>query len=192
VVESARAWRVHPFWWSEGEPARARLLRFALETPDGAPARAQVRYLGREPLPVDFARLVHAATLPADGLAGGSGSAALHLRNMSAWDWTSEATLPVQLGWRLRPLSGGGRPSEGRAPLPGKIRSGDAFEVELALPWPETPGRYRLEVDLVLEDVAWFADRVGEPVAAGEVEIRAPDGADAGDRIGSRPADAAP
>lgn len=187
VVESAPAWRVHPFWWSEGEPAHARLLRFALETPDGSPARAQVRYLGREPLPVDFARLVHAAALPGEGAAGGSERVTLHLRNMSAWDWTSEATLPVQLGWRLRPLSGGAAPSEGRAPLPGKIRSGDAFEAELAVPWPETPGRYRLEIDLVIEDVAWFADRVGEPVAAGEVEIRAADGAAAGDRIGSPP-----
>lgn len=192
VVDAAPAWRSHPFWWSEGEPARARLLRFALETPDGAPARAQLRYLGREPLPDDFTRLVHAATLPAEGLAGGRGGVALHLRNMSAWDWTSEAPLAVQLGWRLRPLAGSAAPSEGRAPLPGKVRSGDAFEVELAVPWPETPGRYRIEVDLVLEDVAWFADRVGAPVAAGEVELRAAAGADADDRIGSRPADAAP
>src|SRR5690606_32368792 len=106
--------------------------------------------------------------------------------------WTSEATLPVQLGWRLRPAAGGGASSEGRAPLPGKVRSGDPFEAVLAIPWPATPGRYRLEVDLVLEDVAWFADRIGEPVAAGEIEIHAADGAAAGDRIGSLPADAAP
>jgi hypothetical protein len=192
VVEPARAWRIHPFWWSEGEPAHARLLRFALETPDGSPARAQLRYLGRRPLPDDFARLVHAAVLPKEGIAGSSGRVTLHLRNMSSWDWTSESTLPVQLGWRLRALSGGAAPSEGRAPLPGKIRSGDPFEAELDVPWPDTPGHYRLEVDLVIEDVAWFADRVGEPVAAGELEIRAADGADAGDRIGSRPADAAP
>jgi hypothetical protein len=187
VVDAAPAWRVHPFWWSEGAAARARLLRFALETPDGAPARAQVRYLGREPLPADFARLVHAVALPRDGVAGGSGRVTLHLRNMSAWDWTSDAALAVQLGWRLRPLDGGATASEGRTPLPGKVRSGDAFEVELAVPWPARPGRYLLEVDLVLEDVAWFADRVGAPVAAGEVEIRAADRAADVDRIGSAP-----
>jgi hypothetical protein len=183
LVAAAPAWRVHPFWWSEGAVAHARLLRFSVETPDGAPARARIRYLGRQGPPTDFARLVHAAALPAVGVAGESGRVALHLRNMSAWDWTTEAPLPVQLGWRLRPLAGGAAPNEGRSPLPGKVRSGDAFELELAVAWPQTPGRYRLEVDLVLEDVAWFADRIGEPVAAGEVEIRAVGiGAD---RIGS-------
>ena len=37
--------------------------------------------------------------------------------------------------------------------------------------WPATPGDYRFVVDLVMEDVAWFADKVGEPLGAATVRV---------------------
>jgi hypothetical protein len=40
--------------------------------------------------------------------------------------------------------------------------------------WPEKPGDYRLVVDLLVEGVGWFADRVGRPLAEATVEVVAP------------------
>ena len=42
---------------------------------------------------------------------------------------------------------------------------------ELEIRWPQEPGIYRLEIDLILAEVAWFADHTGEPIFEGEVRI---------------------
>ena len=34
-------------------------------------------------------------------------------------------------------------------------------------------GRYRATLDLVLEDVAWFGEKLGEPLARAEIEVSA-------------------
>ncbi len=39
--------------------------------------------------------------------------------------------------------------------------------------WPEEPGAYRLMVDLWVEGVGWFAERVGRPLAQATVEVTA-------------------
>jgi hypothetical protein len=56
-------------------------------------------------------------------------------------------------------------------PLPRPVAPGEQLEIEVPLT-PPAAGSYRVLVDLVLEDVAWFADRVGEPLAEGRVEVR--------------------
>ena len=86
--------------------------------------------------------------------------------------------LPVQIGARLDPLdplvTGAGPVSQQRFVLPRAVAPGESFETAVAIDWPIVPGRYRLTLDLVAEDLAWFADKVGAPLASAEVEVREP------------------
>ena len=171
-VPLAPAWRIHPFWWSQGEPVATRLVRLSVETPDGSPATARLRHLGRGGLPGRPARDVLAAGLPVEGVAGGKGRVHLELRNSGRWDWARDGVLPVQVGWRLRPAGGGEPVAHGRAPLPRRVPAGKPVSIDFELDWPPATGIYRLEVDLLIEDLFWFADRLGAAVAAGTVDLR--------------------
>jgi hypothetical protein len=171
----APAWRRHRFWWSQ-ESYSVRLLRFAIESPDQVPVTARVRYLGRNPPQEEgFARQVAPIVLPAEVPAGSRTTLPLRVTNTGAWTWSPESVTPVQIGVRLAPLApdgaDGGPAREPRFPLPEPVAAGETLEAEVTIDWPETPGRYRVSVDLVLEDLAWFADEVGEPLAAGVVEV---------------------
>ncbi len=46
---------------------------------------------------------------------------------------------------------------DGRAPLPRDVAPGEELDLTLGIKTPAAPGRYRLELDLVHEGVAWFA-----------------------------------
>jgi len=59
---------------------------------------------------------------------------------------------------------------DGRAPVPRALAPGERVELSLRVRTPSAVGRYRLEVDLVLEGVAWFADR-GSPPASLSVQV---------------------
>lgn len=48
---------------------------------------------------------------------------------------------------------------DARAPLPADLPSGGSATIELEVHAPEAVGRWTVEVDLVQEGVAWFADR---------------------------------
>jgi SAM-dependent methyltransferase len=48
---------------------------------------------------------------------------------------------------------------DGRAPVRGRIGVRETFEVSLEVQAPATPGRYRIEIDLVQERICWFAER---------------------------------
>jgi hypothetical protein len=171
-VDLSPPWRFHAFWWSQGAIARARLMRFSIESADGSPVTARVRYLGRRPVPETFGREVEAPPLPASVAAGGGATWHLRVTNRSGWTWTSTDPLTVQVGVRYLPLDG---PStapavEVRIPLARPVRPGETLEVDVPIDAPPAPGRYRVVVDLVLEDVAWFGDRVGSPLAAGDID----------------------
>ena len=174
-VDLSPPWRVHPFWWSQGAFARARLLRFALAGGDG-PVTARVRYLGRRAVPATFARRAEAPPLPTSlvfGVPGRNEAWPLRLTNTGDWTWSSDDPLTVQLGVRYLPLSlavGGARSGEVRIPLPRAVAPGESVDLKVPLDAPPGNGRYRVVVDLVLEDVAWFGDRTGSPLAAGEID----------------------
>jgi len=177
MARQAPAWRYHRFWWPGSALYRVRLLRLRLETASGRPAHARVRYLGRHEVPSSgFEREVEPVALPSVAVAGGSARIEVGLLNRGGWSWDSEATLPVLLGARLEPLDGAGGSVERRAALPHAVAPGERVRAAVELRWPDRPGRYRLRVDLVLEDVAWFADRVGSPLAEGVVTVRPADG----------------
>ena len=164
------AWRVHPFWWRSEPAYRARLVRLRLEsTTPGATAR--LRYLGRRGVPErGFGREVLAVVLPTSAVAGERALVPVRVAHRGEWAWSSSDTLPVHLAAVLVAADGSGT-YEQRVPLPERVRPGETLDAAVELEWPRTPGRYRLTVDLVLEGVAWFGDRVGAPLASGEVTV---------------------
>lgn len=174
LLQTAPAWRRHRFWWPVDAPYRVRAMRFAVETADGRPAKLRLRYLGREKLPEEgFGRDVTRAILPERVPAGGALRIPVALANTGAWPWRGDAVLPVSLGMRFAPLDAGGAESEARASLPHAVPPGGRLEMVAEFAAPERPGRYRATFDLVLEDVAWFASRLGAPLAEGVVEVTA-------------------
>jgi SAM-dependent methyltransferase len=85
--------------------------------------------------------------------------------NAGDFTWPSGlARRPVVLGnhW----LDGKGRvlmQDDARAPLPHSVDPGESVELSLAVAAPSLPGEYILELDLVQEGVAWFAERGSRP-----------------------------
>lgn len=73
-------------------------------------------------------------------------------------------------------LSAAGEPlvhDDGRTSLPSDVAPGSGVEVELTVTPPSAPGAFVLEVDLVQEGVAWFAER-GSTAARMPVEVSGP------------------
>jgi hypothetical protein len=163
-------WRFHEFWWPTDRPYRVRFLRFRLEAPPASKVR--FRYLGRERVPESgFGREVVSLVLPTTVRAGERGELEVVVTNRSDWPWSSNVNLPVLLGARFEPLDGSPPPRGARTALPGVVKPGKTVTIGLPVDWPPTPGSYRLIVDLVMEDVAWFADRVGAPLGETTVTV---------------------
>jgi hypothetical protein len=89
--------------------------------------------------------------------------------NRSAHTWPPT----VHLGYRWRPDEPGGPVVEGaERGFPGKwTLPGKRLEVPITVVAPGKPGHYRLELDLVHENVAWFSDR-GAAVQQSPCSIR--------------------
>jgi len=175
-VTPGPAWRIHPFWWAPGKLYRARLLRFDVESPEGQPVEARLRYLGRREPPEGFGREVRGLALPTKATAGGSTIVPLRVANTGAFPWSTDSVLPVKLGWRIEPVDGFGISVEGRFALQSEVPPGGEVATAIRVDWPPLPALYRLTVDLLVEDFAWFADRVGEPIGTAEVDVTLPEG----------------
>jgi ubiquinone/menaquinone biosynthesis C-methylase UbiE len=91
----------------------------------------------------------------------------VHVRNASTLAWPSRSLStsvhPLRLGsrWHARD---GGTPDrdDARVVLERDLAPGEETTLALAVTAPGQPGDYELALDLVQEDVAWFADR-GSP-----------------------------
>ncbi len=171
-LDPSPAWRRHRFWWSAPGPYEVRTQRWTLLTLDGARARATVRYLGdgslltREP-----ALEVLSVTAEQTAVAGRFSRASVSVRNRSSWSWSSNDVLPVYLSYRLRGPDG--LTVDGpRSPIEPPVEPGGLFARELAVAWPAAPGRYQLRIDLVIEHVAWFEDRLGRPLLSTTVDVK--------------------
>ena len=163
------AWRFHPFWFRGPQSFRARMVRMRLEGPAGSTVR--LRYLGRERIPAaGFAREVVRAELPAHAVAGAPAAIAIEAVNRGGWSWSSERTLPVRLAVSLAALDGS-ESREWRWSLAREVAPGERLRQELDLVWPQRAGDYRVRVDLLVEDVAWFAEKLGTPIAEGVVRV---------------------
>jgi SAM-dependent methyltransferase len=64
----------------------------------------------------------------------------------------------------LSPADGVERIELPRAPLPRSVSPGESIEVEVVIPLESVGGRRELEIDLVREGVAWFAEYGSSPV----------------------------
>lgn len=66
---------------------------------------------------------------------------------------------------------------DGRASLSNDLAPSECLDVDLPVTIPASPGHYRLVLDLVQEEVAWFADR-GSAAATVDVVVNESPGAD--------------
>ncbi len=114
-----------------------------------------------------------AEIVPADAAleveAGSIARVVVGVRNASTGSWTDDHF--VNLGNHWRGATGALlRLDDGRAPMGATVRPGDAVEMTLEMQTPTDPGAYLLEFDLVIEGVAWFADR-GSPTTTIPVQV---------------------
>lgn len=92
----------------------------------------------------------------------------VQVRNTGAGDWR----VPLHVGNHWRDLEGNVVTfDDGRSPLP-FLKCGESAEIALTIAAPVQAGRYRLEVDVVLDGVRWFAD-VGSPTASLPISVAA-------------------
>lgn len=172
-VRPARPWRRHTFWFAE-RPYYVRVLKLRLRSPEKA--KALVTFFG-DPLLLE--QLVnynlHGLFWPQEpARAGEPGEVRAILENRGARDWQPVDSATVTGRWRFFRVEADGSMTHDadsdRLPLPvAKI----AEKVELSFPftWPREPGTYELEVDLVLDHVAWFQERLGHPVGRRRFEV---------------------
>ena len=173
-LETSTPWRRHRYWWHPETVYATQGLRLRLSTPDGAPASAKVRYFGDlEMLEQSFAYDSTAVSLPPSSVAGATSRVSFTVRNTSSLTWAAEDIVPVAAGYRLYDAAGELVTEGPHVPLPHRVEPYRTLELALDVTWPETPGSYRLEADLVLEHVAWFAERLGTPVLQRQIEVQA-------------------
>ena len=89
------------------------------------------------------------------------------VRNVSGSEWQQDLTHQINLANRWR--GAGGEmvvADDGRERIPGRVRDGEEFQLDLLVRAPGSAGSYVLELDLVQEGVTWFADRGSNTVRA--------------------------
>jgi SAM-dependent methyltransferase len=93
----------------------------------------------------------------------------VRVANASAAPWPADRF--VNLGNHWRDATGALlRNDDGRVSLPGTTPPGAQVDLSLEMQAPDEPGSYLLELDLVIEGVAWFADR-GSPTTTVDVHV---------------------
>lgn len=167
-LEPKRLWRRHRFWFNDTE-YWVGTYRFSLES-EQPEARAEIVFLGD---PVAASRAIAYELLddtwPEKPLQ-------LTLRNASPLPWERDDPVRVTLRWSLLGLNEEGAAARRLADseplqLPHDVRAGQTVELEVPVAWPTDPGTYVVEVDLVLEHVAWFSEVLGSPLLRKTFEV---------------------
>jgi SAM-dependent methyltransferase len=111
---------------------------------------------------------------PLEAEPGASVTVPVRVRNDGDFAWPAGLKRrPVAVGNHWLDAAGAlVRRDDGRAPLPRDVRPGEAVELALEVTAPERPGEFLLELDLVQEGVAWFAERGSKPTRVA-VAVRA-------------------
>lgn len=100
----------------------------------------------------------------------------LRVANAGVADWPRSETLGaglIRLGAQLLDTDATLIEQDfARANLPQELAPGDSCDIPLAFKLPSAPGRYKLKVDLLQEQVCWFEERGSRPLLV-EVEATA-------------------
>ena len=145
AVLSAREPSVPPEPWQT--PQRASGTEIDRLWPDGWRSAGEL-YRGRvEPLQ-SISRLTATVQQTVDVL----------VTNESDWAWAAgkEAMPELRLAYRWHGPGGGSDESALRTPFPADLAPAEQQVVPVHVVPPESPGRYRLEIDLVHEHERWF------------------------------------
>lgn len=105
---------------------------------------------------------------PAQLAAGDAGYLRLLVCNDGDGTWPPDQLLNVANHWYRdgEPV----RWDDGRVAVPGPLAPGETGELSLRITAPDPPGRYEVEVDLVQETVAWWA-QLGSPTVRHAVHV---------------------
>jgi cell division septation protein DedD len=109
------------------------------------------------------------------------------IKNITKRTWpstpNSEGRNAVNLSYHWLDKKGRAVVFEGlRTPLPRDLNPGESAQLEAAIQAPSRAGKYKLEVTLVQEFVAWFPERDGEKLALSVIVNEAKAGASVSDR----------
>ena len=172
-LELSPGWRRHRYWWHSETIYSTRSLRLRLITPEDGPASAKVHYFGDlETLEESFSYELLGVSLSPEPAAGSTQQMSFKVRNTSPLIWEAQDVVPVGVGYWIYDAAGELVSESPRIPLPHKVGPYADVDVAFDVAWPEQPGAYQLEVDLVLEHIAWFAERLGQPMIRRQVLIR--------------------
>jgi hypothetical protein len=140
---------------------RAQIVEFGVYSGLPAPALDSIRSGHGLPLP-DRAYRVGWLAVPdiASLAAGSSRGIEVRVRNASPCLWP----VSVHLGYHWEPLEPGLARTDGgeRGFPPGPLSAHASENIAAKLVAPAAPGRYRLRLDLVNENVDWFSNRGGQ------------------------------
>ncbi len=167
-IETGPPWRFHGYWFADGI-FRSRAFRLRLEGPEGAVAR--LHHLGDPQIAaLAFDYRAEPLELASTAPAGSSQIVRIRAVNTSGAEWKSDDVLAVTARYRL--WRDGEKIFESRRiPIAGQIGPGQMLDLPVDLQWPTEPGPISLELDLVLEHVDWFQNRLGHPLATAQVEL---------------------
>lgn len=171
-VTPKRIWRRHRLWFND-TPYWIGRYRLSVESPE-PDATAEILFVGD---PVAVSRAMSYELL---GDNWPERPLRVKLRNSSPLPWERDDPVRVTLRWRLLHPAEGAHPRYRLAEslpiaLPETVGAGEEVELEVPVDWPSEPGAYEIEVDLVLEQVAWFSESLGSPVLRRSFEVpRAP------------------
>jgi SAM-dependent methyltransferase len=112
-----------------------------------------------------FRARIEAPAGPLEAEPGASVTVPVRVRNDGDFAWPAGLERrPVAVGNHWLGAAGAlVRRDDGRALLPRDVRPGEAVELALEVTAPDRSGDYVLELDLVQEGVAWFAERGSKP-----------------------------
>lgn len=154
---------------------------FRVTRPGGSIVFQIPSHLNERYLPHDYSRTpldrkacrarIEVLALTEKPVCGAKIEARMSVTNSSACEWTQHPVNQLNLGnhW-LTPVGETVLHDDGRARLPGRVRSGENVEVALTMTAPDRPGAYVLEFDVVQEGVRWFKN-VGSTAAEIPVEV---------------------
>lgn len=124
-----------------------------------------------EPLPAASCRArITVREAPSSLVAGTAGVIRMAVTNAGTGDWPVGRSVRLANHWLRDGVVAVG--DDGRADLPHTVRPGESVDVDLRIAAPEQPGRYELELDVVQEFVAWWAE-LGSPTIRVPLDVLA-------------------